>query len=164
MNIDQVEGYREDPAAGGQVCAFRPMTILNISRDGVQRRIVRSALDLAEDHHRLLESDSLFDAERMLEADPVDCVLLDICQPDGSGLAFAERIAGAPAYRDTALILMVAKPSASLARYAFGLGIQHCIPKCDVTPQAIAALIALAVSRVKPLPASDPNPEGACSR
>lgn len=68
-----------------------PLRVLLVEDEPLNRALVRAILARETDHPgiALLEADTIAEARRILTAEPVDVVLLDVRLPDGSGLDLA---------------------------------------------------------------------------
>jgi signal transduction histidine kinase/DNA-binding NarL/FixJ family response regulator len=91
----------------------RPLRVLVVDDDAVDRETVRRALRPMAPGVEFGEATSIAEAERELEAEPFDCVVLDYLLPEGPCLDFIDRMrTTAP---DTAFVVLTGQGDESVA-------------------------------------------------
>jgi two-component system KDP operon response regulator KdpE len=87
----------------------RPAVVLHVEDEMPNRALLRAVVarsgDPAVSGAVILDAPNLEAARRVLGAEPVDLVLLDVRLPDGNGLDLARDIASGPAPRPDVIIL-----------------------------------------------------------
>jgi two-component system KDP operon response regulator KdpE len=87
----------------------RPAVVLHVEDEMPNRVLLRAVVGRSSDPTvsgaLILDAPDLAAARRILDAEPVDLVLLDVRLPDGNGLELARDIARSPAPRPEVIIL-----------------------------------------------------------
>jgi CheY-like chemotaxis protein len=87
----------------------RPAVVLHVEDEMPNRVLLRAVVGRSSDPTvsgaLILDAPDLAAARRILDAEPVDLVLLDVRLPDGNGLELARDIARSPAPRPDVIIL-----------------------------------------------------------
>ena len=110
------------------------------------RAVVGRSNDPTVSGVRILDAPDLAAARRILGAEPVDLVLLDVRLPDGNGLDLARDIAKSPAPRPDVIILSASVlPSERDAALASGASLF--LEKPYVPSELIAVIAASLVGR-----------------
>jgi len=110
------------------------------------RAVVGRSNDPTVSGVRILDAPDLAAARRILGAEPVDLVLLDVRLPDGNGLDLARDIAQSPAPRPDVIILSASVlPSERDAALASGASLF--LEKPYVPSELIAVIAASLVGR-----------------
>ena len=112
----------------------------------LMRAVVGRSNDPTVSGVRILDAPDLAAARRILGAEPVDLVLLDVRLPDGNGLDLARDIAQSPAPRPDVIILSASVlPSERDAALASGASLF--LEKPYVPSELIAVIAASLVGR-----------------
>jgi len=107
----------------------RPLHILIIDDDVVDRRICRRALRHVEPLPVFFEAETASDAESRLREQQVDCVLLDFRLPDMDGLELLGRLAEYPVDRRVPVVMLTGADDVSVAVEAMRQGASNYVVK-----------------------------------
>jgi CheY-like chemotaxis protein len=128
----------------------RPAVVLHVEDEMPNRALLRAVVGRSNDPTvsgvLILDAPDLAAARRILGAEPVDLVLLDVRLPDGNGLDLARDIAKSPAPRPDVIILSASVlPSERDAALASGASLF--LEKPYVPSELIALIAASLVGR-----------------
>jgi DNA-binding response OmpR family regulator len=128
-----------------------------VEDEAPNRALLRAVLDRADEplvrQARVIEAEDLATARRLLDAESVDLILLDVRLPDGSGLELAQAVHDRQAAERPAVIVLSASVLRSQRDTALAAGADHFVSKPFV-PSDLTALIAAELARKMPPSAS----------
>lgn len=126
--------------------ARSPARILLIEDDSADRLLIKQSLEKSEDLDLQIEEAS-HGAEGMakLEANDMDCVLLDHHLPDGLGIDWLERISSA--YTHIPILFLTGQGTEELAIRALKSGAHDYLSKGKITPESLRNSILSALEK-----------------
>ncbi|HEX8408965.1 MAG TPA: response regulator [Thermoanaerobaculia bacterium] len=117
--------------------AARPLRVLVVDDDRVDRLALRRALQQTDFDVTVGEADGVLAAIDLLGAEKFDCVLLDYNLPDGDGLTFLRGLRGAGI--SATVIMITAQPDDAVAAELMSAGAADYIPKALFTPGLLSS-------------------------
>lgn len=121
---------------------------LLIDDNKFHRKVVSEAVAHSQLEIEIQEASDIRSAERLLDADRPDCILLDQQLPDENGLAFAKRYLASGA--DTAAVIMLTgEGNETIARDALQIGILDYLPKGNLSQASLEAVITNAMTKAR---------------
>jgi len=137
------------------------LTILAVDDDPVIRTLIRAILTQADDPAirgaLLLEAGTLGEARRILEAEPIDLLLLDVHLPDGLGLDLAAELQRLPGDRP-AIVALTASVLPADQQAALNAGCDAFLAKPYPATALISVRSELANQRARALAARSSEP------
>lgn len=112
------------------------------------RKALRQAAERCQLKFDLHEASDIRTAEKMLETENFDCIILDFLLPDGDGLSFAKHVLST-AESQFPVIMLTGKGSEQVAREAFQLGILDYLTKENLSPESLERGVANALAKVQ---------------
>lgn len=130
-------GHERNGGAGaGSGTAARPLHVLIVDDDRVDRLALERALRQTGFHVTIGEADGVLAAIDRLARESYDCVLLDYNLPDGDGLTFLRGLRGAGIA--ARVIMITGQPDSEVAGELLAAGASDYIPKALFTPRLLA--------------------------
>ena len=121
---------------------------LIIDDNSFHRKMVREAAKACSLEIELEEAADIATAERLLDDEQFDGILLDLQLPTEDGLSFAKRmLSSQPASQP--FIMFTGRGSERLARDAFQLGILDYLSKADLSPESLELVITNAMTKIR---------------
>lgn len=114
----------------------RPLRLLLVDDDVVDRMAVRRALRSCEVHAQITEAESVAQSTALLSERAFDCAVVDFSLPDGDGLEVLDAAAGAPEPVPT--IFLTGHGDEKLAVDLMKVGARDYIPKDALSPDRLA--------------------------
>jgi CheY-like chemotaxis protein len=132
---------RTGPAEGE---ATRPLRILVLDDDQVDRMAVRRALGRTGLALTISEAEAVLPAIDLLATEPFDCVFLDYNLPDGDGLTFLLGVRAAGI--GVPVVMLTGQQDESIAARLTESGAADYIAKGELTPARLAESLRRALS------------------
>jgi len=102
-------------------------TVLIVDDSAMLRRIVNDALDILD--FKVLEAESAFEAQELLEKNQVDLIILDWVMPEKSGYDFFLELKEDEAFSAIPVIMLSAEDGKDMMLKAIRAGIRHYVTK-----------------------------------
>lgn len=103
----------------------RPLRILIVDDDAVDRRICRRALARLDPPPIFIEAETADETERLVSEQPIDCVLLDFRLPDRDGLEVLDRLNARDIEHRIPVVMLTGTDDISVAVDAMQRGASH---------------------------------------
>lgn len=129
-------GHGHGAAAGADASAVRPLRVLVVDDDRVDRIALTRALAQSGFDVTIGEADGVLAAIDILARSSFDCVLLDYNLPDGDGLTFLRGLRGAGI--SVTVIMITGQQDSAVASELVEAGAADYIPKGLFTPGLLA--------------------------
>ncbi len=130
-----------------------PTRILVIDPDDLGRMVAQRAL--SGGGYQVVEAASVAAAVEVLKEQQIDCILLDLEQPDGEGMEFISSLqaaAGASALSDgppPPVVVLTEEHSQRTALELLNIGAEDCLQKSRIDREGIARAVAFAMERYR---------------
>lgn len=124
-----------------------PARVLLVEDDPLMRRILRRHLVRSQPPMAVADAPDLQTARAIVARFDVDCVVLDLHLPDGSGAAFAAELLQQPDH--PALVVLTGQGDARVARSLLKAGADDFLDKSSTQPQALCWAVRHAVDRAR---------------
>lgn len=112
-------------------------TLLLVDDDDLDRESARRMLQKSKISQHIFEASTIQEATRLLASHPIDCAVVDLSLPDGSGLSLASG----------AVAVVIVTGHQDQARAALQAGAEDYLTKDELEPQLLARSIRYAIER-----------------
>jgi diguanylate cyclase (GGDEF)-like protein len=129
--------------------------ILLVDDDKVDRRAIQRALRSSGLDAEVCEAENAVTAERLLDQEDFDCILLDFRLPDVDGTEFLSAKLRANGKVPIPVVMLTGEGNEQIAVESMKRGAQDYLVKCELTPDILSRSVLGAIASVSQSRASD---------